>query len=1723
MSETTSSLDEDVQYLKLALDDTRSRLLDTTRRNRLLKYKESGDVAIIDEMPDHVYEHLVINGLEFYFYPHKETSRAFLGDGLHANRENSESVRTLPCSIHTKELVEKRHTDNYLQTPFSDEKLEKRLRKLYIDHRMMIEETGANNLHLVTGFLKWFDNKDPLVACYSPLILIPVHLEKDKCSGVVKYKIFFDDEALDVNYSLREKLKNDFGITLPLLQEEQTPEAYWKEIEKSIESLEKDGWSVVREMSLGLFRFNKQVIWHDLDPKRWPDHCQLTDRIILKRLLLGAEEGETTPGILTHKHPQDNIGQGSIVPQFDLIKDADSSQYDALVDAFSTKDGLVIEGPPGTGKSQTITNLIATALGQGLTVLFVAEKMAALEVVYKRLTESNLDDFCLQIHGLKTKKKELLESVMKRLHRTSTIQENVFHRKQELEQTKKELIELSKVLTETVGPEDLPIYKVVWRVELLKQALPDDFLPVTITDPEKIELETFQRTKNLLDDLDKEWSAIPQNDRVVWKGFMPDKYEESQKNILTTQISEVIRTIDHIGKWFVDHDITNNSSIILKTHQILRLAEVRTDKASHPFPVEGDLSLAHRVCHYNIVEPFKKLLDMLDNYLEVVKNVNEVFDYASGESSDYTKKLKTNITRLVKYISSDDATVSELPQEKEFLDKTIENMISLPEVASSVTQLTDEMVRTLDDYKFICEFADELSKGPKELSLYADKNHVKATTKNYLTESFKQCNELRENAKQFNRFYLGQTKDAKSLREAYRLINDKRDKWFPSLNKQYRDAKKLFQNLMKRSKNFSLNAVFLKELQELVVFCEKRDNFKKKEDLHVALGDLFKGMETDWDTLNKVIEFSQKLRGRVGMKGAQTILSNWDAHMDIMMNVHHQLKKMIEGIDSYKASHPFFPKSVWQRPISEIIGNLKPWSEKLQIAIDEILQPWCNSGKTLQRVSQAVVSYQNAKEKESRIEGYQQFDVLLKTHWQHSSTHVENMRSVFNWIVARLDLNGFNLALLCWLIPSPDTLRSKDLVGLLNEAKEFKRVIDTQVAEFEPIGATILDDWVGGKESSLEVFKRKLSCCLESIASIPLIVRWQLLNKQVVDIGLKKFADMVIFDDIVIGECGKAFEFSLYSKILSNKITTNSLLDKFSQIRYESLRNRFAELDKEMLKLNAQHIAGKLCRVPITAGTHKGPVKSYTEQGLLVHEAHKQKRHIPIRQLIKRSGTAIQELKPCFLMSPLSVAQYLAPGEIEFDLLIIDEASQIRPEDALGAIARARKAVIVGDPKQLPPTSFFDGAIAGDDDEEVILDGKDSILDLCLEQFSYRRLTWHYRSQHEKLIQFSNESFYDGDLIVFPSPQKESREFGVHSTFISTSSYKSGRNRNEARVVVENIIRHYQSRKRESLGVIAINKRQAEEIQLLFDNVRRDDPVIDSLITEHEAGQPLFIKNLENVQGDERDVIFISTTYGPEKPGGRVFQRFGPLNSDVGWRRLNVMVTRARQRVEVFTSLRPTDILIDTNSSRGVKAFRDYLEYAATGNITEHGRVSGRAFDSEFEEAVAKILGDLGYECDPQVGVAGFFIDIGIIHPDRRGEYLMGIECDGATYHSASSVRDRDRLRQEILESKGWYIHRIWSTSWFHTRAAEISRLKRIIAERLEGDRRMNISLPRTEEPEIIKTDSRMTSSDRAEEIKEINESIEDALERFWEKNIKPVFKDRSNSILSKNMIKYLI
>jgi very-short-patch-repair endonuclease len=509
-------------------------------------------------------------------------------------------------------------------------------------------------------------------------------------------------------------------------------------------------------------------------------------------------------------------------------------------------------------------------------------------------------------------------------------------------------------------------------------------------------------------------------------------------------------------------------------------------------------------------------------------------------------------------------------------------------------------------------------------------------------------------------------------------------------------------------------------------------------------------------------------------------------------------------------------------------------------------------------------------------------------------------------------------------------------------------------------------------------------------------------------------------------------------------IASDTNLSDVDAIKLDRELEKFRKADKERLKIAALEVLG--------AYSKNCPRGNNGEMAIIRQEMAKKRNNFPVRKLLSKAGKAIHELKPVFLMSPMSIAQFIAPGTMTFDLVLIDEASQVKPEDALGAIARAKQVVVVGDSKQLPPTNFFNRLTDESDQEELLDDDGayffsdvESILGLCDGVFQNNAmLRWHYRSQHPGLIAVSNRNFYDNKLLLPPSVLRTNYADGLGVSFVKSpqNGYKrggseGGRNLLEAELIAKEVIEFAKAYPKKSLGVAAFSVTQRDAIRDLVDEYRRKNPKTDQFFSDSKS-ENFFVKNLESIQGDERDVIFISVGYGRSEDG-RLTQTFGPLAAEGGERRLNVLISRAKERCTVFSSITAEDVKA-APGKLGVNAFKEFLQFAEKGYFdvpidTEKG------FDSDFEESVALFLVKHGYRVQPQVGMAGFFIDIGVVDPNNENRFYCGIECDGATYHSSRSARDRDRLRQEILESRGWKIYRIWSTDWFHRRSDQESKL----------------------------------------------------------------------------------
>ena len=504
--------------------------------------------------------------------------------------------------------------------------------------------------------------------------------------------------------------------------------------------------------------------------------------------------------------------------------------------------------------------------------------------------------------------------------------------------------------------------------------------------------------------------------------------------------------------------------------------------------------------------------------------------------------------------------------------------------------------------------------------------------------------------------------------------------------------------------------------------------------------------------------------------------------------------------------------------------------------------------------------------------------------------------------------------------------------------------------------------------------------------------------------------------------------------LLNIVFNENDALATFIGELHENRIKEFRDLDRKIINLNRKRIFNKLnSEIPKIYGAANDP-----EAKVLAGEFTRKSGHLPVRTLLEKAGGTIKKIKPVFMMSPLSIAQYLDPTnpKLQFDVVIFDEASQVKPEDALGAFMRGKTAVVMGDTQQLPPTSFFDQMTDSESGEEVAtaLD-MESILHLCKLSFPVKMLKWHYRSRHESLINISNREFYDNELLVYPSPSHNDPELGLKFHYNPNTAYHRGEgsaNPLEAKDVVKEIFKHFEKYgAKKSLGVGTFSVAQKNAILEELEIERKAHPEYESLFSENKE-ERFFVKNLETIQGDERDVILISVGYGYDTEG-KMSLNFGPLNQDGGERRLNVLITRAREKCVVFTNFRAHDIHLTANPPFGVKSLQSFLEYAE--NLHYNQSVHDDDYDeAPFEDAIYNFIAENGYDVDKKVGCAGFRVDLAIIDPDNPGKYILGIQCDGHNYASSKVARDRDRLREQVLNGLGWNIYHIWSTDWYRNR-----------------------------------------------------------------------------------------
>ena len=660
-----------------------------------------------------------------------------------------------------------------------------------------------------------------------------------------------------------------------------------------------------------------------------------------------------------------------------------------------------------------------------------------------------------------------------------------------------------------------------------------------------------------------------------------------------------------------------------------------------------------------------------------------------------------------------------------------------------------------------------------------------------------------------------------------------------------------------------------------------------------------------------------------------------------------------------------------------------------------------------------------------------------------------------------------------------DIKPERDLAEYIDAGEEFVRVLSKLKDKLNPRSKLIFKRETG--DVPFEAWQEQLYNWRGQLSSLHLWSQYLNTKNALKSSNAKMFVDSIEKRNIKKEDIEALVEGNFADSLLNILFVENHELATFVGELHENRIREFKDLDKKILVLNRKRIYQRLnSNIPKIFGGTENP-----QAKILAGEFTRKSGHMPVRKLLEKAGGMIKQIKPCFMMSPLSIAQYLDPTneELQFDVVIFDEASQVKPEDALGAFMRGKTAVVMGDTQQLPPTSFFDQmSDAESDEEEATSLDMESILHLCKLSFPVKMLKWHYRSRHESLITVSNREFYDDDLLVYPSPSHNDPELGLKFHYNPNTYYLRGAssaNPLEAEDVVEEIFNHFEKYgDTKSLGVGTFSVAQKNAILEALEVKRKERPEFEPLFSDNKE-ERFFVKNLETIQGDERDVILISVGYGYDQDR-KMSLNFGPLNQDGGERRLNVLITRAREKCVVFSNFKAYDMKLTANPPYGVKSLKEFLEYAENLTLGTH---VGEAYSHEpFEDAIASFLEENGYTVDRQIGCAGFRVDLAIVDDENPGKYILGITTDGKMYSSSKVARDRDRLREQVLNGLGWKLYHLWSTDWYRNR--DLGR-KKLLENVEKSIRRTRAEEKRkSEEEKKLAEKRRLEAEKKAEELR---------------------------------------
>lgn len=1513
--------------------------------------------------------------------------------------------------------------DPSLQTLKWPDLLDAHLNRIKGEARLSEQETGLSTLYLAFGFLEWRDvaTAKPQLA---PLALLPVTIDQETGrNGRKRYTLRALGETAEINLSLNKRVRDEFGLTLPEAVEPDGSDPLGQHLTAISEAV--DGmrdWRVLRMVTLGHFSFGRLAMYADLASEAWPEHPVTSD--LVNAIVRGADSREDADGIASAEpYDVDDPKVEAFAPM--LIHNADASQHSAIVDVMKQRN-LVIEGPPGTGKSQTITNVIAAAIGAGRSVLFLAEKQSALEVVKRRMDSAGLGEFCLEIHSSKATSSNVVDTLRRR-HQMSSAQKPIPQRDPVWESSRATVKAYVSTLNARI--DDASAFEHIWRYLRIRGVVGAHVDAITSAALPKNALEGDGRIE------EGRLSTYAKARSGVARDFGTSSFEAlSYKEPARISPSALIRDLQALN----DLDVALIEAIDAIPAKIHGSAQ----------DAKGALSLSEALA---APAPDVDVVTMLGG-ADQSKITTIVGLAARRRDADKTMSALPGCERLTashrnvaaalevhrKAAGLDEdlpVKISEEAQRRLDSRAALRDAISTARaVIATLGGAVDPTLADLDGYNRLA--AACASAGPEALAWCGwacpDETGLAKMAREWATLRSTESR-WRKRLPALDAAPWPAQRDI--LDAAAHLAKGAIGRLFGMVNGESSKTKALCERLW----DVEDDALSPDEMRSLAQHVGALVKFGRNESFKAIAGEHWKGLSTPVGAMHAGVQLRTDL-AKAPNDGdpahAKRVAAEADPEaMRLLADVAEPLAHATNAL----------AKRARTERSSQVLEAIEGRMAALKQVVDADRHGLLDAIDAAPAVIASAIDALGERERIDReIEAHPLRDVG-RALCERRITETQVV-AAGAWI-ALID-QALPTASIKHKLIGPQMMEARKVVAeAIGAAQSRQEASLKAIAALEQVhGVTGLPDDPRERAAATQGASGRGS---ELHAVLSIAEDADALR----ELGLGAFLSAAKKSGAKDEDLPSLFKAARAHALAAKARDQSPSLARASGHVIEGQRREFAERDAQKVKDDRVRIRNALLSRRPPFGSSVGPKSEWTDMRLLENEFAKERRHAPIRRLASQAGEAILELTPCVMMSPLSLAKFIPPGSMRFDIVVIDEASQMRPEDALGGLLRASQLVVVGDSQQLPPTDFFSRSASSDSDafnEEEDDTDHESILEACKKAYrNSRRLLWHYRSRCESLIAFSNSQFYEGRLITFPRAEPDS--FAIDLIRVN-GTCQSRRNVAEKAQICEAAARFMRRHagklphETPTLGIVAINADQAELIGDEMSRIRMRDPLVEAYCATVEAkGEEVFIKNLENVQGDERDYILISTTYGPAPGSSAVLQRFGPINGKHGHRRLNVLFSRARIRVAVFASFGSTDVKISETSSRGVHALKAYLEYAESRGRAI-GKPTGLAPDSDFEEDVAAGLRRHGYEVDAQVGASGFRIDLGVRNPDKPGTYLAAVECDGAAYHSSRSARDRDRLREEVLKGLGWTVLRVWSTDWFRDPDGQMDILVRRLA-----------------------------------------------------------------------------